>query len=115
MKWVFGQSEREAKEAKRVEQIFPKIFYFLRHLKQEKKGNKWLAHLLTRIESKLILDTAVGRIAAERPDMFLTTIHDSIMVEPENVQYVKEILDEVYRQQDLKAHLKVETEFKRKF
>lgn len=114
MKWVFGRTNQEAKAARRLEAVFPKLFHFLRHVKQEKKGNKWLAHLLTRIESKLMLDSAALRISQERPDMFMTTIHDSIMVEPDNVQYVKSVLTDVYRQQDLDVHLKVEEEFKRK-
>lgn len=114
MKWVFGRNNQEAKAAKRLEAVFPNLFHFLRHIKQEKKGNRWLAHLLTRIESKLMLDSAALRISQDRPDMFLTTIHDSIMVEPDNVDYVKSVLTDVYRQQDLDVHLKVEEEFKRK-
>jgi len=46
--------------------------------------------------------------------MFFTTIHDSIMVEPDNVEYVQQVLREVYAQQGLGVHLKVEREFKRK-
>ena len=46
--------------------------------------------------------------------MFFTTIHDSIMVEPSNVSYVRGVLTDVYRHQGLGVHLKVETEFKRK-
>lgn len=114
MKWVFGRTNQEAKAAKQMETVFPRLFHFLRYVKDEKKGNKWLAYLLTRIESKLMLDSAALRISQERPEMFMTTIHDSIMVEPCNVQYVEDVLREVYRQQDLDIHLKVETKFKRK-
>ena len=114
MRWVFGRTNQEANAAKRMETVFPRLFHFLRYVKNEKKGNKWLAYLLTRIESKLMLDSAALRISQERPEMFMTTIHDSIMAEPCNVQYVEEVLLDVYRQQDLNVHLKVETKFKRK-
>jgi hypothetical protein len=112
--WLFGQSKREAKAARRIEEVFPKLFQFVRTIKQGKGGNKWFSHLLTKIESKLVLDGAAARIASERPEMFFTTIHDSVMVEPGNVDYVQGVLREVYAQQGLGVHLKVEQEFKRK-
>jgi len=116
MQWMFGQSHREAKAAKRMEDVFPKLFNFVRQIKEGKKGNKLLAFILTRIESKLMIDTAAHRISQERPDLFLTTIHDSIMVEAESdkVDYVKSVLRETYQRQGLGVHVKVETEFKRK-
>jgi len=114
MQWVFGQSHREAKVAKHMERVFPKLFQFIRQIKEGRKGNKLLAFLLTRIESKLIIDTAARRISQERPNMFFTTIHDSIMVEPDHVDYVKPLLTDVYRHQGLDVHLKVEAEFRRK-
>jgi hypothetical protein len=114
MKWIFGAVEREAKVARRMEEVFPELFQFIRQIKQGKRGNKLLAHRLTRIESKLVIDQAAYRIRQEQPDMFFTTIHDSIMVEPCNVSYVADVLADVYGRQGLGVHLKVETEFKRK-
>jgi hypothetical protein len=112
--WLFGQSQREAKVARRMEEVFPRLFQFVRAIKQGKGGNKWFSHFLTKIESSLVLDGAAARIAWERPQILFTTIHDSIMVEPGNLDYVQSVLWEIYAQQGLGVHLKVEEEFKRK-
>lgn len=53
-----------------------------------------LAVLLQKIESSIILDYIVPRISAERPDVPIFTIHDSIATTKENVKYVEGIMME---------------------
>jgi hypothetical protein len=62
---------------------------------QLKKGNKRiLSHILQRTESKLIIETATRRIAAEHPHMLTLTVHDSIATTEEHADYVKGLLEE---------------------
>ena len=44
----------------------------------------------------------------ERPEMFAATIHDAIVVEPENAAYVKGLMDEAFSEKGIAGRLKVE-------
>ena len=46
------------------------------------------------MESKLILDKCCGRITKERPDLFIITIHDSIVTTKGNEEYIKQVIEE---------------------
>jgi len=61
--WLFGQAQREAKAARRIEEVFPKLFQLVRAIKRGKNGNKLFSHLLTKIESRLVIDGVAARIA----------------------------------------------------
>ena len=44
----------------------------------------------------------------ERPKMFAATIHDAIVVEPENAAYVKGLMKEAFDEKGIAGRLKVE-------
>jgi hypothetical protein len=71
---------------------FPKIYALMCDLKQ--KDHSTLSILLQRVESTLVLDKICGRISSEFPKIPLFTIHDSILTTPNNVEYVKSIIEE---------------------
>jgi len=71
---------------------FPKIYALICDLKQ--KDHTTLSILLQRVESTLVLDKICGRISFEFPKIPLFTIHDSILTTPNNVEYVKSIIEE---------------------
>ena len=65
------------------------LFYLI------KKGNhKFLSHLLQRIESFLVVEVISRRLAQERPEMPLFTIHDSIVCPKGNEEYVQAVMAE---------------------
>ena len=94
------------KEEKLFQSLFPTIFGFIREYKQEDYTN--LAIKLQRAESKIIINDCVRRIRTERPDMFVSTIHDSIVVEPWNLVYVQEVIEDAFVKHNLKPGTKCE-------
>ena len=56
-----------------------------------------------------VIQVYIGTIIMnERPDMFAATIHDAIVVEPENAAYVKRLMDEAFSEKGIAGRLKVE-------
>ncbi len=78
---------------------FPNVNKLFEAIKKGKdyQGNSCkslLAVLLQNMESKLILDKCCGRITKERPDLFIITIHDSIVTTKGNEEYIKQVIEE---------------------
>ena len=61
------------------------------------KHTNFLAVLLQRIESYLVLEIICKRIALERPKLPIYTIHDSIVTTIGNEEYVKSIMVEMLK------------------
>jgi hypothetical protein len=71
---------------------FPTVYKVFYHLKQ--KAHNTLAILLQSIESHFILDFVVKRIVSEKPNMPIFTIHDSVVCQVGNEEYIKTIIQE---------------------
>jgi hypothetical protein len=90
------QTEKPFKE--RFSNVY-KVFSLL------KRHNKTiLSHILQRVESRLIIETITRRIATERPELPLFTVHDSIATTVGNEAYVEGVMkDEIRKLTGLKA------------
>lgn len=86
----YGQKEAAPKRIFRS--IFPQVYEVFSQIK--KKDSTALPRLLQTIESKLMLDLVAKRIATERPNMPIFTIHDSIVCPDGNEIYVAEVIKE---------------------
>ncbi len=75
---------------------FPSVLAFVQRFKESKGNYRELSWLMQRNESALMIDTVCGRIAREHPEIFFTTIHDSIMCEPEHQEYVQQVMTEEF-------------------
>lgn len=83
---------------------FPNVYEVFRLIK--KNNHRALAHLLQRIESKIMIEEVASRIAKERPNLPFFTIHDSILTTKGNEQYVSKIIkEEVFKSTGLIALL----------
>jgi hypothetical protein len=60
-----------------LDEQFPTMMGMIRQLKRH--NYRHLAHLAQRTESHFIFGCVVSRLQWEYPDLFVTTIHDSIM------------------------------------
>ena len=86
---------------------FPNVFALFNLVK--KKNHRALAHLLQRIESKIMIEAVASRIAKERPNLPFFTIHDSIATTEGNEEYVASVVkEEVARLTGLNALLGME-------
>jgi len=77
-------------------ELFPTVYNIFYRIKSgpDKKDYTLLAKLLQAIESYLVLKVICKRISIERPDVFFTTIHDSICTTEENEAYVTSVMHE---------------------
>lgn len=71
---------------------FPSVFKILEDYKDQ--DNRYLSLLLQQIESTLILKHIVPRIASERPDLPILTIHDSVATTIGNEEYIERVMRE---------------------
>jgi hypothetical protein len=81
-----------AKTKRDFKEHFPNVYEVFRLIK--KNNHRALAHLLQRIESKIIIEEVASRIAKERPNLPFFTIHDSIATTEGNEEYVAIIIKE---------------------
>lgn len=76
---------------------FPEVYHLFRAVKHQ--DYKLLPRIIQRMESHVILDLACKRIAKERPDLPIFTIHDSIITLVGEEDYVQQVLMEVLTEQ----------------
>jgi hypothetical protein len=89
------------------ENNFPTITQIIDSIKKE--DYKQFAIKLQRLESDIMIKKIVKRIHSERKDMFILTIHDSILSTPDNSDYITNIiLEEFESNYNLKPSIKIE-------
>jgi hypothetical protein len=89
-----------------LDQLFPNVMEAMRRMKQ---GNyPRLAHFAQRIESAFMFGRVVPRIMALRPDLFVSTIHDSILTTAVNAQFVRRIMLDEFARLGLSPQVEVE-------
>lgn len=73
-----------------LDEHFPSLMRFVR---REKRGDyRRLAHVAQRAESQFMFGRVVPRLMRERPDLFVATIHDSILAPEESAEYVRAVM-----------------------
>ncbi|MBM3401068.1 MAG: hypothetical protein FJY21_01915 [Bacteroidetes bacterium] len=83
---------------------FPEVYEVFRLIKV--KDHTLLARLSQRIESTIMIQYAAKRIAEEKPDLPIFTIHDSIATTVGNEDYVASVIkEEVLKLTGLKVKL----------
>jgi hypothetical protein len=73
-------------------QLFPNVYHLFETFKSQQ--HRTLALLLQNIESEIFLNRIARRIAQERPDLPIFTIHDSIITTVGNEAFVETIMRE---------------------
>jgi len=86
--------------------LFPTIGAKVRRIKR--KDYRRLAWMMQKNESKLIITNICGRIMKEHPDMFVGTIHDSILTTAEHVSTAKRIMAEEFGKIGLSPRIREE-------
>jgi len=95
------------KERKVFQRLFPNVYKIIEHYKKD--NYKQLPISLQKAEAEIMIGTICKRIANERPEIFITTIHDSIMTTNKNKNYVSDvILNEFEKNFNLKPTIKIE-------
>ncbi len=93
---MFFSDNRHGPSQRKMEQPFinefPNVYKIFAILKRHNKAV--LSHILQRTESLIVIESATRRIARERPQLPIFTIHDSIATTVGNEDYVENILKE---------------------
>jgi hypothetical protein len=87
-------------------ELFPTIGKEIRRIKR--KDYRRLAWMMQRKESKLIITKICGRIMREHPEVFIGTIHDSVLTTPENVSTIRQIMSEEFEKIGLSPTIRVD-------
>jgi hypothetical protein len=78
-------------------------------IRRVKRGNHCrLAHLGQRAESDFIFGRVVSRLLRERPELFIATIHDSVLTTVGDEQYVRGVMLEEFRTLGIEPTVRVE-------
>lgn len=106
---LFSDNRYMSDEKRIFKEIYPTAYKIFSFIKRRKKHKNDLSILLQNIESYLVIECCCRRIAMERPDCPIYTIHDSISTTEENLEYVKYVMvDEITKFIGVPPNLKVE-------
>ena len=84
--------------------LFPTVMQGLRQIKR--RNYRRLAHFAQRIESAFMFGRVVPRIMALRPDLFVGTIHDSILSTAGDAQFVRQVMRDEFARLGLSPEVK---------
>ena len=89
-----------------LDALFPGVMADIREMKRP--NYRWLANFAQRIESGFMFGRVVPRIMALRPELFIATIHDSILTTVADADFVKRVMLDEFAQIGVSPQVKVE-------
>jgi hypothetical protein len=89
-----------------LDELFPTVMASMRRIKRGDYCR--LAHFAQRIESEFMFGRVVPRIMERRPDLFITTIHDSILTPVGKAEFVRQVMLGEFARLGLSPQVKVE-------
>lgn len=98
---------------------FPKLAEYIKNTKNYKpkasdeektkqKPYRVLAQKAQKAERDFIIEKVCKRIRASNPEVWVSTIHDSLLVKPADAQLVKTIMEEEFSKENLHPKLKID-------
>jgi hypothetical protein len=100
---VFYSKEIENEEREKFKKLFPGVADIISYYK--KVNYRDLAIQLQRIEADIMINSIVPRLANR--NIFMITIHDSILTTPDNLKLVKEVIMNEFEKYNLQPTLKI--------
>ncbi len=91
---LFGKNISD-KSNQLFKQLYPEVYEYILQYKKENKSYKSLARYLQKIESDFIFNKLIPKII-EQNNIPIITIHDSILIENQYYNQVKQIFDKEY-------------------
>jgi hypothetical protein len=94
--FIYSSNQQNYWEEKQlISEAFPVATELFEFIKE--KDYVLLSHIMQRLESILMIEVISRRIAAEKPNLPLFTVHDSIATIPAEVDYVKKVIKEEFK------------------
>lgn len=89
-----------------LDELFPTVMEAMREIKRP--DYKCLAHFAQGVESAFMFGRVVPRIMEERPDLFISTIHDSILTTSGDEEFVRGVMLEEFARLGLSPQVNAE-------
>ncbi len=86
--------QKASVEGKAFRRLFPTINNLLLDLKEGQYQRS--SRMMQKVEAHFVYDRICGRIEAERPQIFLGTIHDALVTTPDQAGYVRRVMTEEF-------------------
>ncbi len=87
--------QKASKEGRSFRRLFPTMYDLLLDLKAGQYQRS--SRMMQKVEAHFVYDRICGRIEAERPQVFLGTIHDALVTTPHHADYVRRVMTEEFR------------------
>ena len=101
----FGKNFYKTDLFKIFEEEFPDVAEFI--TKTKKKDYRLLSKVLMKVESYFVIERIIGGVLKEKPDNFISTIHDSFLLLKEDTDTLLKIIDFEFQPYGIKPSLKV--------
>lgn len=89
-----------------MDELFPSVTEAMRRIKTP--DYRKLAHLAQRMESAFMFGRVVPQIRAQRPDLFVATIHDAVLTTADNGEFVRKVMLKEFAELGISPQVKVE-------
>ena len=91
---------------KALDELYPGVTADIRKIKRD--DYRQMAHFAQREESKFMFGRVVPRIMSQRPDLFIATIHDSILTTEGDEDFVRDAMLSEFDRLGVTPQVKVE-------
>jgi hypothetical protein len=89
-----------------LDELFPAVMEDMRRIKRP--DHRRLAHFAQRVESAFMFGRVVPRIMELRPELFISTIHDSILAPAGDAGLVRQVMLDEFARLGVSPQVKVE-------
>jgi hypothetical protein len=103
---LFDRPWHRNKVSNILDELFPAVMEDARRIKQPDHCR--LAHFAQRVESAFMFGRVVPRIMRERLNLFISTIHDSILTPVADAEFVRGVMLDEFAQLGVSPQVKVE-------
>jgi hypothetical protein len=106
LKFLFAKNGFHSQAKMVFCKIYPSIASYIEKIKE--KDHHRIARCLQKAERRFVIDTVCQRLFRDRPGVFLTTVHDSILCQRIDGQWVRDVMLDEFRQLGVSPTLRVE-------
>lgn len=92
---LFSRNSKRSRFRTKFAAEFPTVYKIIQQIKA--KDYRRLAHLLQRTESRFIIHGVARRFMLDAPKVFLTTVHDSLLVQAQHAEMARRFIIEEFR------------------
>lgn len=103
----YGKPHHQNNAARALGERFPTVMAMIKRIKKD--DYRRLAHVAQQIESGFIFGQVVSRIMHEKPDMFVTTIHDSLLAPVTEAVAVRQVMLDEFAKLGVQPQIQIET------